>query len=413
MIQSRLGRISVGEGQNVRVIGVINLSPESFYPESVKRSVDEAVNEAGKMIEEGVDIIDVGGMSTAPYKETYVSCEVELSRVVPVVRALKRNLDVCISIDTQRSRVAEEAVKSGAEVINDVTGLKADDKMAGIIAEYDVSAIIMAREVKPLRGAPIERIRGALRESLEICFRSGVDGGKIVVDPGIGFFRHTEWKWYEWDTYVLRNLRRLLTLRKPICVGVSRKSFIGEILGQKDPRERLIGSLASEAIAVLNGAHVIRTHDVAEAIQAIRIAEKIRGERKILKVNDVSAEDLTEIWERSDLGEVMRMIGVDEGGIEIMADKGIFKLILIKKIPRILATVLKQEMLACGGEVATPRETILGGGGSVDVLLMGNVKQLKKLVGKLRNMSFSYLRRRKLPDAQDLAEMISNFLPNS
>ncbi len=410
MILSKLGRIYVGENQPVRIIGVINMSPESFYQPSIKRSVKEAVKVACKMVEEGAEIIDIGGMSTAPYKETYVSEEVELKRVIPVIKAIKDSLDVTISIDTQRSKVAEEAVKAGAEVINDVSGLKNDQRMARVIADYDVSTIIVAKEIIPTKGDPIHRIREALKESLEICSRSDIDPGKIVIDPGIGFFRHTEWKWYEWDAYVLGNLQRLLTLRLPINVGVSRKSFIGKILNQRNPEERLIGSVVAEAIAVLNGARSIRTHNVNETAQAIKLAEKIRVKRRSFEEFGVQAEELSGQLRKIDLMDFLIGLGVEEKGAEIMSKKGEFKVILLENIPILLSLVLKQEMLSSGGDVAIPKKALFGGEGLVNVVLFGTVAQLEKVIKKLKMMRFNSLRKRNLIDAPEMAEVLSAFI---
>ncbi|MFP3137682.1 MAG: dihydropteroate synthase [Nitrososphaeria archaeon] len=279
MLRARLGRVEVGLGLPVRIIGAINVSPESFYGGSVAASPEDAVRMASRMLEEGADVIDVGGMSTAPYVDSrLVPPEVEASRVVPAVRAISRELGAVVSVDTIRARVAEAAIGAGAEVVNDVSGCKADPEMARVVGSSGASAILGEREEEtPAAGSPIESIRRGLSDALRICESAGVDPSRVAVDPGIGFFRRTGMEWHEWDAAVLRGLGRLLALLRPIVIGVSRKSFIGKILGLPDPRDRLIGTVAAEAIAVFAGAHAVRAHDVREAAQAARIGEALRA----------------------------------------------------------------------------------------------------------------------------------------
>lgn len=415
MIQSQLGKLTVGEDEPVRLMGVINCSPESFYKGSVETEVQEAVEKARKMVESGATIIDIGGMSTAPYKETYVTVEEELQRVLPVVEAIDEEIDVEISIDTKRSKVAEEALKMGASIVNDVSGFRKDEEMAKTVADHNASAIVMSQidspKTKPVQD-PIEATKRVLNDSLKIAEKHGVSADKIVVDPGIGFSRSkaTGWHWVEWDTYLLRELQRLLTLRKPILVGASRKSFIGEITGKESPEERMIGSVTSEAIAVLHHAHMIRTHNIPESLEAVKIAEKVRKKRKRSKRGIFNAVELNKMKKNDIEALLQEEIDVHPAGAKIMGGKGVFKNLLVENVPNVLALVLKQEMLAVGGEVAIPKESIFGGRGQVDVLLMGTLQQLGKLVTKLKQMSFSYLKD-KGADAPDLAELISRFLP--
>jgi dihydropteroate synthase len=277
-LRARLGPLEVGEGLPVRIMGAMNASPESFYIGSLVRSPAEAVATASRMLEEGADLIDVGGMSTAPYVESRaVPPEVEASRVVPLVSALKRELGAVVSVDTVRASVAEAALAAGADAVNDVSGCKADPLMARTIASHGASAVVGIREEETATsGSPVLSARSGLAESLRICGSAGVDAGLIVLDPGIGFFRGTGVEWYERDSEVLGGIRRLLPLLRPILVGVSRKSFIGRILGIRDPRDRLTGTVAAEAIAVFAGAHAIRAHDVQEAAQAARLGEALR-----------------------------------------------------------------------------------------------------------------------------------------
>ncbi len=288
-----MGKLPIGSGHPVRIMGVINASPESFYAGSIADVPERAVELADSW-RGFVDLIDVGGMSTAPYKDTWVPAEEELRRVVPVVKALARHVDIPISVDTYRPKVAAEALRAGASIVNDVTGLKLYPEMCKVVRDYGASLVLMAREREPRPGAdPVDRLISALRESVEIALRCGVDPERIVVDPGIGFptlppadapyvmageYRHgdPQWPWWKWDLYVIKNLEKIGELGRPVLVGVSRKSFIRRILGARTPDEVLPGSLAAEALAVAHGADAIRTHNPKESRQAVKIAEALR-----------------------------------------------------------------------------------------------------------------------------------------
>lgn len=280
--RAKIAGVEVGDGLPVRIMAVINVSPESFYKGSVARDRAEVAERALALARAGADFIDIGGRSTAPYLETYVPADVERERVVGAVRAVRDSLggSVPISVDTTRASVAEAALSAGADMVNDVSGLREDPEMARVVADHGVPLVVVARVREYRAGAkPIEMVLESLRESLEIARRAGVDEGVVVVDPGIGFNRFKELPWYEWDCSVLAELWRLRELGRPILVGASRKSFIGAITGRGDPSERLPGSLAAAAIAVYNGAHILRTHDPAETRDAALVAERIRRHR--------------------------------------------------------------------------------------------------------------------------------------
>jgi dihydropteroate synthase len=265
----------------VALIGVLNVSPESFYTGSVHRDPDDLLRVAERMVEAGAAILDIGAMSTAPYLPTQVSEDEEAERLASAVRLVSTKLAVPISADTTRSGPARAALEAGASIVNDVSGLTADPAMAPLVAARSAGLIVMARErSSEATGAPLEIVRALLDESLGIAARAGIVAERIVVDPGIGFFRRQRIPWHEWDLRVLAGLSVLSDLGRPICVGVSRKSFIGAILGQEDPEDRLPGSLAATALAVVNGAQAIRTHDVAETCQAVRVAEALRDARR-------------------------------------------------------------------------------------------------------------------------------------
>jgi len=283
-IFAELAGVRVGDAYPVRIVGVINVSPESFYKGSVKTSKEEIVNTALRMAKEGVDIIDIGAMSTAPYLETEISEKEETKRLVSAVETVKQTVNIPVSADTTRSRPAEAAIKAGADIVNDVSGLKNDTKMVKVVAEYDVPLILVAREKHKGEGTPIERVISALKQSLNLAQKAEIPPEKLVVDPGIGFFRHTEVPWYVWDCDIIGNLEKLRVLKRPIHIGVSRKSFIGKILNQDSPEQRLYGSLSATAIAVYKGAHMIRTHDVAPTIEVIRLAEQIREDSSVSKI---------------------------------------------------------------------------------------------------------------------------------
>jgi dihydropteroate synthase len=278
---AELAGVKVGDTYPVRIVGVINVSPESFYKGSVRTSSEEIVNTAVGMVKEGADIIDIGAMSTAPYLETEITEKEEVKRLVLAIKAVKQAVKIPVSADTIRSHSAEAAIKAGADIINDVSGLKNDARMVKVAAEYDVPLILVARERHEGDGTPIERVTAALRQSLSLAQKAGVPLEKVVIDPGIGFFRHTKLPWFIWDCHVIANLEKLRVLKRPIHVGVSRKSFIGKILGQDSPEERLHGSLSAAAIAVFKGAHMVRTHDVASTIEAVRLAEHVRKFRSL------------------------------------------------------------------------------------------------------------------------------------
>ena len=271
-----LAGVRVGDQRPVRVMAVLNASPESFYKGSVHVTKKRIAEAARTLESEGADIIDIGAMSTAPYLQTHISAEEETDRLATAVEAAAGAVSVPISADTKRARPARAALGAGAHIVNDVSGLQHDSDMAPLLADAAAGVILMASEPTPANEPPMQRIHAALTESLARARQAGILPQRIVLDPGIGFFREPGIAWDEWDCLVLRELPALRTLGFPLLVGVSRKSFIGKILDQPDAHDRLIGSLSCAAVAVVNGAHVIRAHDVAETIQAVRMAERIR-----------------------------------------------------------------------------------------------------------------------------------------
>jgi dihydropteroate synthase len=267
-------------------MGVINVSPESFYKGSVRTTDQEIAAAAREMQQGGAHIIDVGAMSTAPYLETIIPIEEEAKRIVRAIKIIKSACGLPISADTPRAAVAEQAIAAGADAINDVTGLKYDNKMAGIVAKAGVPVIVGAYSRSPATTGRMPGTVRALRESIALAKKAGVkeeEDGSIIIDPSIGFFREegknpfftkmVDLPWYTRDIEVLSNLNKLAILKKPVCVSVSRKSFIGHLLNLQNAEERLMPSVVCEAMAALSGASIIRTHNVKETVQALTMLQ--------------------------------------------------------------------------------------------------------------------------------------------
>ncbi|HEV8471197.1 MAG TPA: dihydropteroate synthase [Methylomirabilota bacterium] len=282
-MRARLGSVDVGEALPVVVMGVINVSPESFHPGSVFRGEAAVVHAAQGMVDAGAELIDVGGRSTAPYLPTEISELEETERLVRAVGALAAKLSVPVSADTTRPAVARAALEAGARVVNDVSAL-AEPALAREAAAHDASLIVMASLGAGGAGlsetgrgeGPIGVVRRILQDALARARAAGLPDERVVLDPGIGFFRDAGVPWHVWDVTVLAGLPALADLGRPLCVGVSRKSFIGAVTGRERPEDRLAGSLAATAIAVLGGAALVRTHDVRETVDAVRLAERVR-----------------------------------------------------------------------------------------------------------------------------------------
>lgn len=273
---SDLAGLEVGDRFPVRIVGAINVSPESFYSSSVVRGRRALQRRAEQMIGEGADLLDVGAMSTAPYKQGQISQDEETRRVRLAVEALREVTRMPISVDTQRSQVAAAALRAGAGVINDVSGLATDAQMATVARDAG-GLILMAREERPSKRSPIAQVAALLRQAMRRADEAGIDAGRIVLDPGVGFFRRGILPWYEFDCVLLAGLGDLRRLGRPLLVGASRKSFIGKLAQRDDPAQRLPGSLAAAAVAVYNGAAMIRTHDVVATLDAARVAAALRG----------------------------------------------------------------------------------------------------------------------------------------
>ena len=289
---NKLGNVHVGNSNPVRIMGILNTSPESFYKKSISTSRQRIVNAVHRMEDEGADFIDVGCMSTAPYLSTIVSEKTEVSRIIKAVKIIQQASNLPISVDTCRSVIAREALELGVDIINDVTGLKYDHMMPKIIEKYRPSLVLCAYSKKTITGNQLLKTKYLLRESLEIAKSAKISRTKIVLDPAIGFFRKKgrnsfftkiNSDWVKRDLLILENLRSI-KLNNPILVSVSNKSFIGKILKKQNPSDRLAGSLAAEAVCVLNGADIIRTHNVSETREAVTVAQKLSKTGKRLEL---------------------------------------------------------------------------------------------------------------------------------
>ncbi|MBM3904622.1 MAG: dihydropteroate synthase [Thaumarchaeota archaeon] len=275
---NKLGPVSVGGKNPIRIMGILNVSPESFYKKSIKqgRAIRDAIQQ---MENDGADFVDIGGMSTAPYLSTLVSEKEETKRIINAIKHIQNTSNLPISVDTCRSSVAKTALEYGADIINDISGLKYDKNMIHVIEKHRPSLILCAYGQSSIKN-PITQVRHLLKQSLDIA--SNIPKNNIAIDPAIGFFRKTgknpfftkiKTDWVARDLTVLQNLSSL-KLDLPILISVSNKSFIGKILN-KDPQDRLYGSIAAEAISVLNGADIMRTHNVSQTKDAILIAQKL------------------------------------------------------------------------------------------------------------------------------------------
>jgi dihydropteroate synthase len=262
--------------QKTYVMGILNVTPDSFSDGGLFLNEGSAVRQALRMVKEGADIIDIGGESTRPGAAP-VSVKEEIKRVVPVIKALAKKISVPISIDTCKAKVADEAVSAGASIINDISGLRFDRRMAGVAAQHKVPVVIMHIQGTPgnMQKAPVYKalipeIMDYLREGIDIALKAGVPEDMIIIDPGIGFG-----KTVEHNLEIINRLDEFKGFEKPILLGPSRKSFIGKILGGLPVTDRLEGTAAAIAIGISKGANIIRIHDIKEMSRVVKIADEI------------------------------------------------------------------------------------------------------------------------------------------
>ncbi len=259
------------------LMGVLNVTPDSFSDGGLHFDIGRAVEHAIKLVEDGADIIDIGGESTRPGSNA-VSADEELSRTIPVIESVARRLAAPISIDTCKAEVAMRAINAGASIVNDISGLRFDPAMAKAVASLGVPVIVMhikgiPRDMQknPVYEALVPEIMDYLRTSIRMAVEAGIREDMIVVDPGIGFGKN-----FDHNLQILRDLNEFTALGKPIAVGVSRKAFIGRILSGAPTSERLEGTAAAVAISIINGANIVRAHDVKEIAKVVKVADAIK-----------------------------------------------------------------------------------------------------------------------------------------
>ena len=263
------GKYTLNLGTKTYIMGILNVTPDSFSDGGKYNEVDMAIEHAKEMISQGADIIDVGGESTRP-GHTVISDEEELSRLVPVIEKLSKEVEAPISVDTYKSTVAEGALKAGAHMINDIWGLQKDTNMANIIAKYNVPVVIMHNQDGTEYKADImEEMCRFLRHSINLALEAGVKPENIILDPGIGFGKTPGQ-----NMEVMDRLDELNYLGYPVLLGTSRKSMIGKIL-DLPPEHRVEGTVATSVMGTIKGVDIVRVHDVVENYRALKVADAI------------------------------------------------------------------------------------------------------------------------------------------
>ena len=270
-------------GKRTIIMGILNVTPDSFSDGGKFFSLGDAVNHAIQMEKEGADIIDIGGESTRPGAKA-ISLDEEMSRIIPVIEELVKKIKIPISVDTYKSEIAKKALNSGVSMVNDVSALRSDEKLAGIAADYDIPICLMHMkgtprnmQVNPVYVDVVQEIHDFLKERSEYAISNGIKKENIIIDPGIGFGKRTG-KGIEDNCEILNRLSELKDLGFPIMVGASRKTFLGNVYGIDKPlpvTERLEGSLAATNTAVMNGADIVRVHDVKETRRCVDIVDCI------------------------------------------------------------------------------------------------------------------------------------------
>ncbi|RFU66897.1 dihydropteroate synthase [Peribacillus saganii] len=257
-------------GKKTLVMGILNVTPDSFSDGGRYNRIDAALEHAREMIREGADIIDIGGESTRPGFDA-VTLEEELDRVIPVIERIAGELDVPISVDTYKAEVARQAINAGAHIINDIWGAKADSEMAKVAAELKAPIILMHNRRDMDYQHFIRDVFNDLYESITICKNAGVKDDKIILDPGIGFAKDLQL-----NLEMMRNLDKLIALGYPVLLGTSRKSLIGKVL-DLPPEERMEGTAATVCYGIQQGCQIVRIHDVKEMARLTKMMDVLMG----------------------------------------------------------------------------------------------------------------------------------------
>jgi dihydropteroate synthase len=267
-------------GPRTLIMGVLNVTPDSFSDGGRYFDPDTAVSAALEMQACGADLLDIGGESTRPGSEG-ISTDEELRRVMPVIEGLRGKLRIPISIDTSKSGVADAAAVAGAEVVNDVTALRADPQIAAVVRRRKMALILMhmrgnpqTMQKKPFASSVMKDVTSGLRKAISVARRAGIPKSRLIVDPGLGFGKS-----YEQNFELMARLPELVKLGLPVVVGASRKSFLGRAAGSVPTGERIYGTAAAVTASILNGAHIVRVHDVKEMAQVARVTDAILSEQ--------------------------------------------------------------------------------------------------------------------------------------
>ncbi len=423
VIRHSLGsKLSIGDQFPVRLMGILNLSPESFFRESYI-SPEILLGQVKTDLDNGASILDFGARSTAPWSDP-ITLEEEYARVE---EALKLSLphipkQIVVSIDTQHAEVARLAANMTQKyeltlLINDISSFQTDHTMRDAVLEHQTPVCLMATEQKPGDRKSIEEILIALDSSIQQLHDEDYPISKIIVDPGIG--KWVAEKTYEYDLEMLHHLHDFRCFQVPILTGVSRKSFIGTVLDRKDPNDRLAGSMASTSIAVFNGAHIIRAHQITPELRdTVNMASALRKKPLIINSNPDSNPNSNpdsnpnsssssnkqqqqlsicpDFHTPMAAGLYLKYLGVTDKGAQIMRQKMISKLVTIDHLTAPQALILKQEMLARHGEVALHRDVITTEHKKYDeiftAVLIGTRLQYKNLISKLKSQDLELRR---------------------
>jgi dihydropteroate synthase len=275
---------TISLGEHTKIMGVINITPDSFsrdglLSKSKQNAIGQAVSLAKEMIEHHADILDIGGESSRPGAAP-ISIDEEISRVIPIIQALRKHFKIPLSIDTYKNEVAKEALKAGACIVNNIMGTQLDKELLKTVKKFDAGIILMHMKGQPSTMQNnvsykhlIPEILKALKRSLEICLEMGIKSDRICIDPGIGFAKTPVH-----NLEIIHRLKEFQVLNVPILIGTSRKSFIGKILS-KDINQRAVGTLATTVLSAYNGAHIVRVHDVKETFDAIQTTDAVLNQK--------------------------------------------------------------------------------------------------------------------------------------